>query len=118
MLLDALEALWLEAGQQSPKAPPDRSEFLAHLGQAGRERKTDLVLHRPAIVGLTQTQYVGVRERREHASFEEGIRLWRGGSEHQGVRVIVEVCTCDPDAHRGRLVLRYPRENPGPGRCL
>ena len=37
MLLDPLEALGLEAGQQSAKASPDRSELLTGLGQTGRE---------------------------------------------------------------------------------
>ena len=37
MLLDPLEALWLEAGQQSAKASPHRSELFTGLDQTGRE---------------------------------------------------------------------------------
>ena len=55
MLLDPFETLWLEAGQQSPETSPDRTQLSTRLGPRCRERKTDLVLHRPTVVGLTET---------------------------------------------------------------
>jgi hypothetical protein len=70
MLFDPLETLRLEAGQQCPKASPDRQKRLPGLGQTGWEKESDLVTRGATVVGLADTHDVAARESLEHAGFE------------------------------------------------
>ena len=70
VLFNPFETLRLEAGQQCPKASPDRQKFLPGLSQTGWEKEPDLVTRGATVVGLADTYDIAARESLEHAGFE------------------------------------------------